>query len=108
MGLVVTTKRPNLVSPLPGVTWLRWALFARALRVQPHGAKTDNGLGAFNLTPPALAAVGLLAAKRVAGKWQLAWKPGLSEAAFLGSKRLQYAALAQLCKANVRHVQPLG
>lgn len=105
---VAYRKQPaRLVSPLPGVSWFRWATFVKSMRVALFGAVgPGDALGAFQMRPPALFAVGLLEeAKRVGRDWAVRWKTGRDRDVFLADKGLQYRAFMALNVANLEHVK---
>lgn len=92
------------VSPIEGVSAAKWTAFAKAMRVSAWSAIADNGaLGAFKLSYPALAALGLVSnARREGGKWVATWAVGRSEATFLADRGLQYRAFSALAVRNVQ------
>lgn len=103
-------------SPLPQVSDAAWRRFVRAIRGRSLVARSPSGrLGLFSIHLRRLAELGYL--RRVhrapAGALAAEWVEPLSEAAFLSSPRLQYAALVESMCALARdiagrHPSPIG
>lgn len=106
-GAVATNKKSKgPQSPLPGVPLLAWERFIAVMAVAPKGHIDKRyKLGMFQMDARKLKDVGVMktAQKGVygdeSGVWMGAWSHPLTEAAFLGSLPLQYAAFVRSMKA---------
>lgn len=106
-GAVASNKKSKgPQSPLPGVPLLAWERFIAVMAVAPrdHIDKRYK-LGTFQMDARKLKDVGVMktAQKGVygdeAGVWMGAWTHPLTEASFLGSLPLQYAAFVRSMRA---------
>ena len=89
-------------SPLAGVPLLKWEQFVAVMCLAPKSHVSDRGrLGTFQMDARRLRDVGLMsdAVKgqrgSMTGVWVGRWKTPLTEAKFLGSMPLQYAAFVR-------------
>lgn len=96
-----TTSEPTSID-LKGVTFGAWEKFVSLMATSPKGAVTPRGkLGAFTMDARRLKDVGFMVSANKGrrdnevGVWLGKWTPPLTEAAFLGSMPLQYAAFVR-------------
>jgi len=108
-----TTLEPTSVD-LKGVTFGAWEKFVGLMATAPKGTVTPRGkLGAFSMDARRLKDVGFMVSAGKgrrgdeAGVWLGKWTPPLTEAAFLGSMPLQYAAFVRSMRSAAPKVSRL-